>query len=246
MGIGLGIGIGLRRHARRSGVALPVDGAVLWLSADVGVTTSGADVTEWRDQSGEGNDYTAAANRPEATTLSDLAVIYFDSTGPERMTGPNIFDADADYTFILVLRPDNVDGCPWSQTSSAAATNTHRLSTRCVSVFATHEIMDAAGASGVAQVGNSAVETWHVIVYRRDSDVLRIEVDGQAEATGAAPGGAIVTDRSHIAAIHDASGFIAPMGGYYAEVIAFPRALTDEEVTTMTLYAMEKWEAFFP
>ena len=44
-----------------------ISGLTVWLRSDVGVTTSGSEVTTWQDQSGNGYDYTGVADADVAT-----------------------------------------------------------------------------------------------------------------------------------------------------------------------------------
>jgi hypothetical protein len=61
---------------------LPVAGSVLWLKADAGVTLSAGKVSNWADQSGNGNDVSQAvvANQPVVNTNLNFGIetIYFD------------------------------------------------------------------------------------------------------------------------------------------------------------------------
>jgi hypothetical protein len=83
----------LRRHRTATPFA-PTDltGLSLWLKADAGITLSGANVTAWADQSGNGNDATATGI-PSLSTISgktfvDFAGGYF--TGNELITSPYV------------------------------------------------------------------------------------------------------------------------------------------------------------
>ncbi len=87
--------------------APPVDGLVVYLEADAGVTTSaGSTVTVWSDQSGRGNDLVASGNpRLVPAAPTGAAVIDFDGNGDklEMASGLNGLPAgNADRTVLLV------------------------------------------------------------------------------------------------------------------------------------------------
>lgn len=93
---------------------------VLWLKADAGTSTvtSGAAVSSWIDQSGNGNTVSqATANQqPLYTTnlINGFPAIQFDNvtTTNDKMTGADspTLDNTAGYTFFTISRQQNLDG----------------------------------------------------------------------------------------------------------------------------------------
>ena len=88
--------------------ATPVtDGLVAQYEADRGVTTSDGQVTGWADQSGQGNDLTAAGNPTLTTSPSGAQAVSFDGDGDklERTESLNgLPSGNGDRTVILVTK----------------------------------------------------------------------------------------------------------------------------------------------
>jgi hypothetical protein len=81
----------------------------LWLKADAGVTTSGTNVTQWADQSGNGNNVTqaTATNQPQlqADVFNGQPAIYFDGgSNFLNNTTQNPVTAGAARTVFVVLK----------------------------------------------------------------------------------------------------------------------------------------------
>src|SRR5690606_26903495 len=95
---------------------IPTAGLVLLLESDLNVTTNGAAVGGWLDQSGWGNDLSAAGNPtlvPDATPSGQPAIA-FDGSGDklERTATLNAFPAgSADRSMFVVTRYDG--GSAW-------------------------------------------------------------------------------------------------------------------------------------
>ena len=90
--LSLGLGVQTIRKVGGGGSFSPANlsGLSLWLKADTGITLSGANVTAWADQSGNGKNATAL-DTPTLSTVSgktfvDFAGGYF--TGNELITSP--------------------------------------------------------------------------------------------------------------------------------------------------------------
>ncbi len=79
-------------------------GAKLWLKSDVGVViSSGSSVSQWQDQSGNGNNFTSSTTQPTVVTnvINGKPVIRF-TTAPSYMTGGNF--TSTSYTIIAVTK----------------------------------------------------------------------------------------------------------------------------------------------
>lgn len=86
-----------------------VTGLMLWLDANEGVSVSGSNVTNWADQSGNGNDAAqpTGANRPSysaTSSIRNLPGITFNTGGPEWMsiTGSTDFDCASGVDIFIV------------------------------------------------------------------------------------------------------------------------------------------------
>lgn len=81
----------------------------LWLTADTGITQAGGVVSQWDDQSGNGNNFTASSTAQPAFSSSDAAfgsrpVLTWDGSN-DVMTGPALsaFVANNAYTVFAVV-----------------------------------------------------------------------------------------------------------------------------------------------
>jgi len=101
------------------------DGLQFWLKADAGVTVAGGKVTEWKDQSGKGNDtsQTDAASQPTlaAAAVNGKPAIHFDDTdAPQFLVAPDSpsLTLAGDITTFFVARFDDFATyrAVWAQT----------------------------------------------------------------------------------------------------------------------------------
>jgi len=81
---------------------------LLWLQGDEGITTSGSSVTDWLDQSGNGNDVSEAGSPPAFTPggLNGVDLVTFDGNSGQylqRSAGTFLNGADA-FTMLAVVR----------------------------------------------------------------------------------------------------------------------------------------------
>ena len=99
------------------------DDLALWLDADVGVTTSGSEVTDWADQSGNGNDLTLLTTGPDLVTdaLNGNAILKFDGIddglGRSGFTGLPIGAAERSVFFVA----NYIGGPGWGGVSYGSA-----------------------------------------------------------------------------------------------------------------------------
>jgi hypothetical protein len=103
----LGLGLSLPQ-TRASGAFTPkkLSGLSLWLKADAGVTLSGANVTAWADQSGNGNNAVGSETLPtlQPNTINGLPSIRFNNTDPDisKFTISNNFNLKNSSAFVVV------------------------------------------------------------------------------------------------------------------------------------------------
>lgn len=89
-------------------------GLALWLKADAGTTLDGSNnLTDWADQSGNGNHATQATVnlRPNlvANLVGSLPGVRFDGTD-DCMTGTTLLASDSDFTIMSVVRKEGPAG----------------------------------------------------------------------------------------------------------------------------------------
>lgn len=92
----------------------PSSGLALWLKADAGVTLSGSDVTNWADQSGNGNDVAATGTPPvfNSSSINSLPGITFNASTPTPLENSisSVLTAGSDRHIIVVSKPSNPQG----------------------------------------------------------------------------------------------------------------------------------------
>jgi hypothetical protein len=112
-GIANGIGIG-PFGGRAPFLPTDIDGCVLWLRADLGITEAGSGVSVWADQSGNGNDFvqgTDSARPPYTASDPDFnghPSLSFDGSADHLVidTLGSLSSASANHSLFAVLKSD--------------------------------------------------------------------------------------------------------------------------------------------
>ena len=95
-----------------------INGLEVWLRADAGIVTSGAEVVTWQDQSGNGNDYVGTADagtRPtfvsSSAQLNNQPSINFVGDGDHftDTDGENYINGSTEFTIFMVLKSDQTN-----------------------------------------------------------------------------------------------------------------------------------------
>jgi hypothetical protein len=120
----------------------------LWLKADAGVTASGTNVTQWADQSGNGNNVTAPAvnNQPQiqADVFNGQSAIKFDGVDDWfNNTVANVVSAGAARTIFVVAKSD----CGITRFSPITFRRTTNLATYQMSRFVSTNFIYSDGAN---------------------------------------------------------------------------------------------------
>lgn len=101
--IGTGIGIGSSNPFNPK----TPSGLIAWYRADLGVTTSGANVSKWADQSGNGRDLTGVSNEAQVSPTgapNSLPALSFAAHGALATATPLITGTDAARTYAIVCQ----------------------------------------------------------------------------------------------------------------------------------------------
>ena len=89
---------------------LSLSGLVLWLRADLGVTLNGGNVSDWADQSGNGEDFSAVTDEQPLFVASAIngkpGVDFSDS---DRLFNTGMTQATSDYTFYFIHSSDTAE-----------------------------------------------------------------------------------------------------------------------------------------
>jgi len=239
----------------------------VWLRADVGVVTSGSQVTTWQDQSGNGNDFigrTGSGNRP--TIIASSAPLggqpsinfvgngdHFDDTDAES----NYINGMTEFTLFMVYKSDQTgtDRGLWNATTPSGddATFTIRY--------------DASGANGggsftdVIKTGildndpDNQLESFSDIqttnaqitsLHWKSNDTFDIYVDGilnNPSSAGPPPTGSISGATTALVGKGGKDTGNQSWDGQIAEVILYGRSLTSEERQKVEDYLSEKYSS---
>jgi hypothetical protein len=206
-----------------------LDGCVLWLRSDLGITLNGSDVSAWADQSGNGNDATqaVAANQPAylaAGGVNGTPGLDFDAV-TEYLDLLGFTEASTDYTLHMVLNDRSV------ATSTLLANNggTFRYRAYRAGLLS---LYDGANNDGPAQAAGAQSQTWLLDDTGNTTDWYR---DGSWLLQGT-----YNTGRSHGGA-GSAIGAVVGGGQYLnaivSEVVYYNRTLNAAELTNLHAYS---------
>jgi len=101
----LGLGLSLPQTRVASAPLIPSDGLSLWLKADAGITLSGANVTAWADQSGNGNNATSPTIAPTfvSSSINSKPAISFNNDSSWMQVPQNSIGNSGNISIFIVL-----------------------------------------------------------------------------------------------------------------------------------------------
>jgi len=210
-------------------------GVVLWLRADVGVEETGAGVSLWPDQSGNGNDLTQTtdARRPQTASWSNgLDAIEF-VRASDHFMNLALSDASGAYTHFCALRQD-------LETTDPQFVFRHNAA-ECgiLSVTQTADevgIWDAAyQGSGTAAVSGEQIITWQL---DEDANTFDCRRDGADIGSGTFAGNASNWSVPRIGG-YGGAGFA--FDGLIAEWITYNRTLSGAEIAQVESYLATRY-----
>jgi hypothetical protein len=216
----------------------------IWLRADAGVITVSGAVSQWNDQSGNGNNaaQTTATSRPllaNSLQYNNLPVIRFDGSN-DVLVGNTIPNLNSDNLTIFVLNSGN------SQTGVVAGLLTVNGLTNGFSIF--RNFSPAAfrvwNNNTVGLTSSSSLQatgyTPRILTIQRQVGVQgSMFVNGVSQAT--------TTNATFLSSFTNANyqigraPFYSTLNGDIAEVIVYNRILTSTEQTQVEKYLMDKY-----
>lgn len=220
--------------AARCLATIPTSGLVLWLDANVGVT-SGTDgsVSSWQDQSGNGNNATQSnsSNQPTliANSLNGLPAIRFTASSNQWFSLPNVMNgAGAGEVFIVV------------KAASATPSGVRSLWTfgaDCFYPYPTGNIYDYFGSTSQNEVGHpaSGVDQYSLYNVSAQSGQWTARIDGVTLLNSTSNS---VSFNSSPMLGTDGSN---PFDGEIAEVIVYNMVLSDAQRATVGQYLQNKY-----
>ncbi len=218
---------------------LDISGCVLDLDAETGLILSGSDVTTWEDQSGGNRDFNFATNAPTTGQVDGYAAVSFNGTN-QRMSGPStpFISSSGDYTVVLVEKTHaGSDGEPIAFTTTTAISARNQVFLRRLGVAAIHVMLDNVGGLGEAGSAASSADAWHVTIMRAQGATLRLQADGNVEATDDRPAGAVIPFNAvTLGAVNDPAGFVGHSHVDLRRVIVYNNAISDGNYTRLRAY----------
>jgi hypothetical protein len=233
-------------------VPTDLDGLTLWLKGDAGITESGGDISEWADQSGNGNDFVqAGSGKPSVgATQNGLATVEFTASSSEYLSCANPFSALKAVTLLMLCKKRNntpaglSDSGIWTVGTSTSVSHYPWTDGTIYDSFGRSDrpAMDNIGYSG------STFSQWHVHWQARARDYHMAGVNHQRIYQSYGYFGA--TEVPVWATNFDLGrsyGGTAFFDGWIAEIIAFDRILSDVEQHQMLKYLIkDKWATSTP
>lgn len=219
-------------------VQLPVpEGLVLWLDAGVDVTQVGGKVSEWADQSEEGNDATQAVEEKQPThvanELNEKPVVRFDGINDFLSTGA--FDEELTQPTTILGAWKISDNTGASQVLIDGITSDKRnciyysepLSDKHAFYAGTIKVGTVLSPPGSFMVSTAVFDGADSVLYL--NGVVDVEEDvGSQGLTGASIGASYIPH--------------AFLNGDIAEILIFNRALSDTEREAVEDYLMAKYD----
>jgi hypothetical protein len=235
--VSVSVSVGARHTAAAAFLPTDIDGCVLWLRADLGITEAGSGVSVWADQSGNGNDFAQATdgNRPayQGTTaaLNNQASLDF-VAGTKVLARADIAGALDDSTFFFAYNGDSDAAA--SQCLLSASTGPNILYASNLSNVLGY-FDGTAHRNGVADIAGAQILAL----------VLEAGVGGTFRRNGSAVGTTIAYDDTFGMAgaveLGNRSGGANDLLADLAEVIIYNRVLTEDEITQVEAYMLARY-----
>lgn len=246
-----------------------ISGLDVWLRADVGVVTSGTEVTTWQDQSGNNNDFvgrtgTGGGDRPtivaSSTPLGGQPSINFEGDGDhfdDTNAEMNYINGMTEFTLFMVYKSDET-GSNRGLWNAAEPDGSD-------AIFTMRYDSDGANGGGaftdviktgiLANNADNQLESFSDIqttnaqitsLHWKSNETYDIYVDGilnNPSSAGPPPNGTITGASTAIVGQGGKDGDTQSWDGEIAEVILYGRNLSTEEREKVEDYLSEKYSA---
>jgi hypothetical protein len=217
-----------------------ISSSVLWLRADLGITLNGSDVSDWADQSAEGNDFTqaTAADQPVFVT-SDSAfggqpVVLF-SSSTEMLDNTSFTNATTQpFTVYTVVDQDGAGGGNFGKFF-------HTQSADPQVQFFQDSTLDEWGFSSGAELRQGTIaEPWsaRIMAVEFNNTASELWDSGVSIRTGTTGTNVIPTGGMTIGNRHDNVRF---QNGAMAEIIMYDKSLSNAEHNLVGNYLADRY-----
>jgi hypothetical protein len=206
-------------------------GAIFWLKADAGITSTRGLVSSWKDQSGGSRAalQPLTANQPVLldSGMNSSPVVHFDGVS-SYMNGPSLYPVQSDYSISIVLRINNFS------------------LTNCILAGATHALYLNGGNSPIIMHGNFSSQQFSsiqltsapavvTVIFRQNSMFATMYINGEFADSGFV--GPNNDSTSYLGSIRSYS----LMGGDLAEIVLYKKILSIAEQTQLENYLGKKY-----
>lgn len=247
----------LRRHQTAPFSPADITGLSLWLKADAGVTVSGASVTEWADQSGNGLDVVPDFTNADITLASSVAkfnnkpAILFGVTNENGDVGLYNNNPFIGKSVFLVYSLESVSGFQYSVAYENNGINAYTSyeedeepNRKFGGYFNGFFDSDTTSALGTAYIRTVIADG-----DEEENDPLDFYINGESD--GSLVGSGFYNLRSEIVIGNGGAreagpspSINQPFQGYIAEVVVYTTVLTTPEREQVETYLNDKYAIY--
>jgi hypothetical protein len=224
-------------------------GLLLALDANVGITQAYGTVSQWADQSGNGNHFTQENQSKQPAVENDgyRDYIYFPGfTMSLTLLNSTLLRNRAGTTLFIVYRPDNDEVCPvFRAWKTATDPEIFTFGMGLTYPFSRARNNDGVEKTAALSSGTYA-GTWHNAVLRAgfnagDVDIMNKWPGSLTTASSTAFSANNTSDvNTYKVEIGDDSGE-TQFTGRIGEILLYDSALSDSDITTISAYLTRKW-----
>jgi hypothetical protein len=217
---------------------VPVDGLILWLKADAGITRDVDSVTEWADQSSAGNHATqpALSLRPRlvASGIADGPSVDFDGTNDFLMLPNGFGDFTAGVSIFVVTLQHSSDRC----SALIQLSNGSEIDDVTLGQFmglTLYEVADEYFSGEAFPVGSAQL----LAVVHAPDRAFVIRRNGRPSTNGTASLPIAIERKQNVVgnSLYDDCGTYA---GQISEVLLYSRAVSNDELFAIERYLRDR------
>jgi hypothetical protein len=217
---------------------VPVDGLLLWLRADAGISRDVDSVTEWEDQSSAGNDATqpALALRPRfvAAGIADGPSVEFDGTGEYLMLPAGFTDFTSGISIFVVALQHSSEIC----SALIQLSNGGEVDDITLGQFNGLTLYEVADDYFSGEAFPSGAPQLLAVVHGRDGAFV-VRRNGRPSSAGMAGLPAKIERKQNFVG-NDLYEGCGTFPGLISEVLLYSRAVSNDELFTIERYLRDR------
>jgi hypothetical protein len=209
-----------------------LSGLSLWLKADVGVTTSGSNVTAWADQSENNRNVTAVVSPTfVASAINSKPAIQF--SGAQSLTGDLDFNLSSDNAIFIVFNAGDVD---------AGAFVGQGIREYISTIAEGYTGISNSNRAVIVQSNTaSIINNSYIFSSINSSNTFTIYLNGNQTGSAFYDGLAGIGTQLYIGADYANNDYSYWYSGYISEIIIYNRAVTTQERQQVEAYLNAKY-----